>query len=66
MHDDLVLESHVAEWREKTFVVRHIMRRGDEVLLDGTELRAWVVKHPDDPRRFQALPIPEEIRAALS
>jgi 4-hydroxybenzoyl-CoA thioesterase len=66
MHDDLVLESHVAEWREKMFVVRHVMRRGDEVLLEGTELRAWVVQHPDDPRRFQPQPIPEEIRAALS
>jgi 4-hydroxybenzoyl-CoA thioesterase len=66
MHDDLMLESHVAEWREKTFLVRHTVRCGDDVLLEGSELRAWVVKHPDDPRRFQPQPIPEEVRAAFS
>lgn len=66
MGDDLLLESHVAEWREKMFLVKHVVRRGEEVLLEGQELRAWVVKHPDDPRRFQTLSIPEEIRAALA
>jgi len=63
--DDLVLESHVAEWKEKTFLVKHTIRRGEDVLLEGSELRAWVVKHPDDPRRVQPLTIPAEVRAAL-
>ncbi len=66
MGDDLLLESQVVEWREKMFLVKHVVRRGEEVLLEGQELRAWVVKHPDDPRRFQTLPIPIEIRAALA
>jgi 4-hydroxybenzoyl-CoA thioesterase len=65
MGDDLVQESWVAEWREKMFLVRHVVRCGEEVLLEGSELRAWVVKHPDDPRRFQPQPIPPEVRAAL-
>ncbi len=65
MGDDLVQESWVAEWREKMFLVKHVVRCGDEVLLEGSELRAWVVKHPEDPRRFQPQPIPPEVRAAL-
>lgn len=65
MGDDLLLESEVTEWREKTFVVRHVVRCGEEMLLEGSELRAWVVKHPDDPRRFQPQAIPMEVRAAL-
>jgi len=65
MGDDLLLESQVVEWREKMFLVKHVVRRGEEVLLEGQELRAWVVKHPDDPRRFQTLPIPEDLRLAL-
>lgn len=65
MGDDLVQESWVAEWREKMFLVRHVVRCGEEVLLEGSELRAWVVKHPDDPRRFRPQPIPPEVRAAL-
>ncbi|MCC6658462.1 MAG: acyl-CoA thioesterase [Rhodocyclaceae bacterium] len=65
MGDDLLLESRVAEWREKMFLVKHTVRCGDEVLLEGSELRAWVIRHPDDPRRFQPLPIPAELRLAL-
>ncbi|MDR2239375.1 MAG: acyl-CoA thioesterase [Zoogloeaceae bacterium] len=63
--DDLRQESWVAEWREKMFVVKHAVYRGDEKLLEGSELRAWVVKDAADPRRFRSLPIPPEVRAAL-
>jgi 4-hydroxybenzoyl-CoA thioesterase len=65
MGDDLVQESFVAEWHDRMFLVKHVVRRDGEVLLEGSELRAWAVKHPDDPRRFQTLPIPADVRSAL-
>ncbi len=64
--DELTVESFVEEWRDKVFRVRHIVRRGEEVLLEGTELRCWAQPHPEDALRFTALPIPAEFRAALS
>lgn len=64
--DHAVLESHVAEWRERFFLVRHRVLCDGELLLEGEELRAWVVAHPEDPRRFKAAPIPHEVIAAFS
>jgi 4-hydroxybenzoyl-CoA thioesterase len=63
--DDLMLDSHVAEWRDRFFLVRHVARRGDELVLEGSELRCWAQRHPDDPRRFRGVPIPLEVRRAL-
>lgn len=63
--DDLVLESHVAEWRERSFLVKHRALLGEELILEGEELRAWVTKHPEDPRRFRTQPIPDEVKQAF-
>jgi 4-hydroxybenzoyl-CoA thioesterase len=40
-----------------------VVRRGDDVLCEGTEVRAFVVRHPDDPSRLKAIPPPEDIVA---
>lgn len=58
------VESRIAEWQDRTFRVAHAVRRGSEVLLEGSELRCRARPHPDDPLRFEALPIPAEFRAA--
>lgn len=63
--NDLIIESHVEEWRDKLFRVAHLVRRGEDVLLEGSELRCWAMPHPDDAARFKALPIPPAFRAAL-
>ncbi|MBI3140813.1 MAG: acyl-CoA thioesterase [Rhodocyclales bacterium] len=63
--DEIVIESHVAEWRDKVFLVSHTARCGGHLVLEGTELRCWAVRHPDDPRRFRSLPVPADVRAAL-
>ena len=36
--------------------------RGDSVLCEGTEVRAFCIKHPDDPDRIKAIPVPEDIK----
>lgn len=56
----------VESWAAKTFVHRHVVRRGDTVICEGTETRAFVRKHPDDPDRIQAIPIPDDIKALCS
>ena len=64
--DHAVVESHVAEWRDRFFLVKHRILRDGEVLLEGEELRAWVVPHPDDPKRFKAVSVPAHVIEALS
>lgn len=52
----------IQEWREKVFVHRHQVKRGDTVLCEGTEVRAFCIRHPDDPSRIKAIPVPHDIK----
>ena len=61
--DRIEVHSTIVEWNPKTFVQRHVIRRGDEVLAEAREVRAFVTRHPDDDRRMRAVPVPDDIRA---
>ena len=45
------------------FVQQHRVTRGEDLLCEGREVRAFVVRDPQDPDRLRALPVPEDIRA---
>ncbi len=60
--EDIAVESWIDEWRGKSFVMKHIVRRGDDVLVEGQETRVFARRHPDDPRRIQAVAPPDDIR----
>jgi 4-hydroxybenzoyl-CoA thioesterase len=60
--DRIAVDSTVAEWRGKSFVMDHVIRRGDTVLVEGREVRVFARRHPDDPARIQAVPAPADIR----
>lgn len=59
----LQVHTSVAEWRDKVFIHRHRVMRGDDLLCEGTETRAFCVRHPDDPSRIKAIPVPADIRS---
>ena len=52
------MEGAVERWAAKVFHHRHIIKRGDDLLCEGTEVRAFVVRDPADPERIKAIPIP--------
>ena len=56
----------VQEWRAKVFIQKHIVKRGEVVLCEGLETRAFCIRHPDDPNRLKAIAVPENIRALCS
>jgi 4-hydroxybenzoyl-CoA thioesterase len=64
--EEVVVESHVAEWRDKTFDVVHRVLNNGTVTAEGTETRIWCEWHPDDPKRLKARSVPQPIVAALS
>jgi 4-hydroxybenzoyl-CoA thioesterase len=64
--EDIEIESSIVEWRNKSFVMNHTIRRGGTMLMEGREVRVFAIKHPDDPKRIRAVPIPPEIRALCS
>jgi len=59
-----VIDVHtsIVEWNEKSFVMKHEIRRGEELLAEGRDVRVFATRHPDDPKRMRAIPIPEEIK----
>jgi 4-hydroxybenzoyl-CoA thioesterase len=61
--ETIEVHTSVEEWSAKTFRHRHQVRRGDDLLCDGTEVRAFCVRDPANPDRIKAIPIPEDIKA---
>ena len=53
----------VEDWAAKTFRHRHVVKRGDTVLCEGTEVRAFCIRDPANPDRIKAIPVPEDIKA---
>jgi 4-hydroxybenzoyl-CoA thioesterase len=61
--DAIEVHTSIEEWAAKTFRQRHVIRRGDTVLNEGIEVRAFVMRDPADPARIKAIPIPEDLKA---
>jgi 4-hydroxybenzoyl-CoA thioesterase len=59
----LEIDTSVVEWGSKVFTHRHVVRRGNDILCEGTEKRAFCIRHPDDPDRIKAIGVPEDIQA---
>ena len=57
------IHTSIDEWAAKTFRHRHVVRRGEDILCEGTEVRAFVVRDSANPDRIKAIPIPEDIKA---
>ncbi len=58
----LEIDTSVVEWGAKVFTHRHVVRRGNDILCEGTEKRAFCIRHPDDPDRIKAIGVPEDIQ----
>ena len=64
--ETIEVHTTIESWAAKTFRHRHVIRRGDEVLCEGTEVRVFVVRGPQNPDRIKAIPVPEDIRVACA
>lgn len=64
--ETITVHTTVEHWATKTFRQRHVVRRGDTVLCEGTEVRAFCIRDPGNPDRLKAIPVPEDIRAACT
>lgn len=59
----LQIQTSIQEWRDKVLIQKHVVLRGDVVICEGLETRAFCVRHPDAPERHKAIPIPQGIKA---
>jgi 4-hydroxybenzoyl-CoA thioesterase len=59
-----VLEMHttIAEWKNTSFVMAHVVKRGGDIICSVREVRIFAIRHPHDPARIKAVPAPADIR----
>lgn len=60
--DKLQIVSSIIEWRDKSYVMLHQIKRGEELLTEGRDTRVFAIRDPENPERIRAIPIPEDIR----
>lgn len=60
--DKVEVHTSIEEWREKSFVMKYELRRGEDLLAEGRDIRIFAIRHPADPSRIKAIPIPEDIK----
>ena len=63
--DEILIETQITKWNDKTFEVGHVVSNRGVRSVEGYELRVWTNRRPEDPTRFKAIPIPAEIKAAF-
>ena len=61
--ETIEVHTTVEAWAAKTFTHRHVVRRGDDLLCEGTEVRAFCQRDAANPDRIRAITIPEDIKA---
>jgi 4-hydroxybenzoyl-CoA thioesterase len=59
--DIVEITSTVARLGRSSFDVEHRLMNGGALAVEGFETRVWTGRHPDDPTRIKAQPIPPEI-----
>ena len=64
--ETLEIATHIEEWRNKAFIQQHRVTRGDMLICEGREVRAFVMRDAADPDRLRAIPVPEDIKALCS
>lgn len=60
--DDVTVASSVAKWGTSSFVVQHRLMKGDELAVECFETRVWVAHPEGEPEKYEARPIPEEVK----
>jgi 4-hydroxybenzoyl-CoA thioesterase len=60
--ETLEVHTHVEAWAAKTLRQKHVVQRDGVVLCEGTEVRAFCIRDPENPDRIKAIPIPEDIK----
>lgn len=64
--ETLQIHTSVQEWRRKVFIHKHVVQRGADVLCEGTETRAFVIRPAGHPDTIRSIEVPADIRARCS
>jgi len=60
-NDVAEIASQVSEFRRSSFEIKHRITVDGELAVEGSETRVWAGRHPNDPLKLKAMPIPPGI-----
>jgi 4-hydroxybenzoyl-CoA thioesterase len=60
--EKLEMQTTISEWVGRSFVMEHVVQRGDTRICSVREVRIFAIRHPDDLARIKAVAPPPEIR----
>jgi 4-hydroxybenzoyl-CoA thioesterase len=60
--DEVAVHSEVAEVHNKVFKIKHTFKKGDVIVAEGHEIRAWTSVAEERPK---AVPVPENVKSVL-
>ncbi|WP_302140527.1 acyl-CoA thioesterase [Halomonas alkalicola] len=63
--DKVCIETRILEFRNSSFEVQHVLKRGDTLAVEAEVTRVWAGRHAEEPRRMQGRTIPEEVKVAM-
>jgi 4-hydroxybenzoyl-CoA thioesterase len=63
MDETVEMESWIEEWRGRTFVVGHRVKKDGKAIVEGREIRAWTVRDETAPTGIKAAAIPDAVKA---
>ncbi len=61
--DTLEIHTSVSEWRDKSFVQRYRVTRGEDLIMECDEVRIFAAYREGSSTAIRAVPIPPSIRA---
>jgi 4-hydroxybenzoyl-CoA thioesterase len=64
--DDVAIETRVKEFRRSSFDVEHRLTLDGDLCVECLDTRVWVERHPDNPDKIRATPIPQEVIARFA
>ena len=59
--DDIDINTTIQEIGRSSFKVLHRVYKGETLAIEAFETRVWAKRHPDDPNRIKAVPLPLEL-----
>jgi 4-hydroxybenzoyl-CoA thioesterase len=60
---DIAVETRIAEWRNKSFVVSHTVWKGDMIAIEGREVRVCVAR---ETAGLKGVPVPDDLKARFA
>lgn len=64
--DVITIETRASEIRRSSFDIEHKVYKDGKLAIEAHETRVWTGRDPENPQHIKAVPIPEEVVAALS